>query len=110
MRSSPGLPAQMRDLRSVRLWRDRIRAELHARTAGIGAAARCNGPPGGTAHRCHSFTQADSQASRRVVSQDPRHIAALKFERENSRSFRTYRMHRADLRKGSCMPRPGMRL
>jgi len=37
-----GVPAAMRDLHSVRLWRDRIREELHARTA---AASR------GVSHR-----------------------------------------------------------
>jgi len=38
-----GLPAQMRDLRSVRLWRDRIRAELQPAPLHW-RAARCNGP------------------------------------------------------------------
>lgn len=39
------VPAQMRDLHSVRLWRDRIRQELHARTAAVarGAADRVAG-------------------------------------------------------------------
>ncbi len=39
-----GLPAQMRDLRSVRLWRDRIRAELHARTAALARGALQRAP------------------------------------------------------------------
>jgi tetratricopeptide (TPR) repeat protein len=30
-----GVPAEMRDLHSVRLWRDRIREELHARAAAV---------------------------------------------------------------------------
>jgi hypothetical protein len=36
------VPPEMRDLHSVRLWRDRIRDELHARTAAVarGAAER----------------------------------------------------------------------
>jgi hypothetical protein len=33
------MPADMRDLHSVRLWRDRIRDELHARTAAAAGAA-----------------------------------------------------------------------
>ena len=37
-----GVPTEMRDVHTVRLWRDRIREELHARTA---AAA------GGATHR-----------------------------------------------------------
>ena len=40
-----GLPAQMRDLRSVRLWRDRIREELHGRTAALARGA-LRGAPG----------------------------------------------------------------
>ena len=40
-----GLPAQMRDLRSVRLWRDRIREELHGRTA-ASAHGALRGAPG----------------------------------------------------------------
>jgi tetratricopeptide (TPR) repeat protein len=38
------LPAQIRDLRSVRLWRDRIREEVHARTAASARGALQRAP------------------------------------------------------------------
>ena len=39
-----GLPVQIRDLRSVRLWRDRIRQELHGRTAALARGALQRNP------------------------------------------------------------------
>jgi len=75
-----GLPAQMRDLRSVRCGaiasaRSSTPAPLHWR------AARCNGPRVNRAP-LPLFHSSGQPGFSKVVSQDPRHIAALKFERE----------------------------